>query len=360
MRNPGVLKPQDVNGSEHLVLRRAVLGLGGAVLLAGCATGAKTGGGVQTMQDVPLQDAPVMPTQAQIERAMSGSRSRVVVMQPQEVAASRGAGLPAVAVATLEQMLGRGVEIVDRNVAGRLDAELKRAEMMGNGSAPAYSGGDVADYAISVVMGVAGWGSQEVPASQYVDKKTGKVTYTPRSYTHSARSSMSVRIFEMPSLRLVASIPIDGSVTVSGQPSPASPSQGLDLMRRATENGINEERGPVLNEFSPRGYATERRVKGDFSYIRTTLGKRTGAQIEQEVEIVRLQNSVDPLTKKRSVTEAVIATGVVSDDIGDDHSYVAVKDAKAAGRVRRGDVVRTKFDPSILERGGHLLKRFGF
>lgn len=359
MPNPKVLNSIADISADQAVQRRALLVLGGAVLLGGCATGAKTKGAVLSMKDVPLDDAPVMPTQLQIERATSGSRTRVVVMQPEEVAASRGAGLPAVAIATLEQMLGRGVEIVDRNVAGRLDAELKRAEMTGSGGAPAYSGGDVADYAISVVMGVSGWTSQEVPASQYKDAKTGKITYTPRSFTHGARSSMTVRIFEMPSLRLVSSIPMDSSVTLSGQTAPAGASQGMELMRRATENAINENRGPVLNEFAPRGYATERRVKGDVSYFRTTLGRRTGAKTDQDIEIVRLQNSVDPLTKKRSVNEAVIARGVVSDDIGDEHCYVAVKDAKEAARVRRGDVVRTKFDPSFLEKGGHLLKRFG-
>lgn len=359
MPSPEVSNPIDVMSADHVFLRRTLLVLGGTVFLGGCATGAKTKGAVQGMQDVPLEDAPVMPTKLQIERAMAGSRTRVVVMQPEEVVASRGAGLPAVAIATLEQMLGRGVEIVDRNVAGRLDAELKRAEMMGGGSAPAYSGGDVADFAISVVMGAATWTSQEVAASQYIDKKTGKPVITPRSFTHGARSSMTVRVFEMPSLRLVSSIPMDSSVTVSGQPSPNTQAQGMELMRRATENAINENRGPVLNDFAPRGYATERRVKGDLSYFRTTLGKRTGAKIEQDIEIVRLQTSVDPLTKKRSVNEAIIAKGVVSDDIGDDHSYVAVKDAKEAARVRKGDVVRTKFDPSFFEKGGNFMKRFG-
>ena len=337
------------SAAGEIRMRRTLLMLGGAAFLGGCATGSKSGGAVLSLQDAPMEDAPVMPTKLQIERAMSGRRTRVVVMQPEEAAAARGAGLPAVAVATLEHMLGAGVEIVDRSVAGRLDTELKRAEMAGSGNAPAYSGGDVADYAISVVMGVAGVTSTEVPASQSVDKKTGKAVYTARSFTHRARSSMTVRVFEMPSLRLVSSVPMDSTVTALAQPSPPTPAQAFELMRKATENTINDNRGEILNDFAPRGYATERRVKGDLSYIRTTLGRRTGAKTDQEVEIVRLQTSTDPLTKKASVNEAVIATGVVSDDISDDHSYVAVTDKKEAARVRKGDIVRTKFNLSPTE-----------
>jgi hypothetical protein len=357
--------PNSVNSNSNAVAaavsttqRRALLVVGGGVLLGGCATGAKTGGRIQDLTEAPMEDAPSMPSKQQIERATTNTRSRVVILQPQEAEASRGAGLPAVAIAALEQLLGQGVEIVDRNLAGRLDAELKRAEMAGSGGT-SYTGGDVADFAISLVMGVAGWSFTDNPASQSIDKKTGKMVTTPRNFTHNARSAMTIRVFEMPSLRLISSIPADSSVTLLGQAAPMGPSQGFEQMRRATQNAIAEKRGEVLNDFSPRGYVSERRVKGDLSYFRTTLGRRTGATVEQEIEIIRLQNSVDPLTKVRTVNEAVIAKGVVTDDLSDNHSYVAVKDVKEATRVRRGDVVRTKFNLSTTEKGVGILRKVG-
>lgn len=333
-------------GAPQQWARRWALAAGGAWVLAGCGPKVSLPKRPQEMAALPMQPADVMP---KLDQDSLSRRTRVVVLRPEDSPSARGVGLPEVAAAALESLLGAGgVEVVDRKLATKLESEIKVADMRGSGNMATYSGPEVADFAVSVVMGNASWGSEFIPAASYTDKK-GRVTNTPASHTHRGKSAMTVRIFELPSLRLLVSVPLEGTVSKVGQQSAAGPQQSAGLMRDATEDGIRDAKGPVLNEFSPKGYITERRVHEKVSYFRTLLSKQSGAQKGQSVDIFTLERSVDPLTKRATVNTVQVAKGVVSELVSDEHSYIVVDDEKAAARVRLGDIVRVKHDPSFWD-----------
>lgn len=317
--------------------RRAVV-IAAAALFAGCAS--KKVGSPRDWPTVAMLDAELMP---KLDANSVTRRTRVVVFQPQDSQANRGAGLAEVAAGALQTMLGAGgVEVVDRGLADKLDQELKLIELNDNGNGAAYSGDDVADFAITVAMGTASWGSQFNEGYQYKDNK-GKVITIPASYTHNARSTMTVRIYELPSLRLAQSFPVDGSQSVSGQNVPATPQQGLNLMRRATESGIRGKRNEVLNEFSPKGYVVEHRKhpkKG--SIFQVMLGKQSGAKTGDTVYVFRQEKNTNALTGRVTYNDLKIAEGVVSDVVGDTESWIFVDEEKEARKIRRGDVVKVK------------------
>jgi hypothetical protein len=107
-------------------------------------------------------------------------------------------------------------------------------------------------------------------------------------------------------------------------------------MKAATESGVKSKKSQVLNQFSPKGYITERRVLGDKSIFRVQIGKGTGAKAGDKVEIWTLQkvgNSFD---------EVSLGTGVMSDIVGNEGSWILVGDAKQAARVRKYDFVKVK------------------
>lgn len=323
--------------------------MGGLALLslAGCLTSPKIEGGAAAYSAAPLPDAEVVPVNLDPSR-----RTRVVVLPSNESPSSLGAGLADVASAELETVLGAGgIEVVDRKMASRLDQELKLAEIKGSGT---YGGPEVADYAIRVVMGNAGWSSNFVQPSTKKNILTGKQENVPGGHEHVGTSVMTLRIYTLPSLKLVEALPVDGSVSFGQKPAAATQqANGVDLMRNATATGIRSKRAEVLNEFQPKGYITERRVKEKVSIFRVQLGKNTGAKRGNEVQIWTLQKVGNGLD------EVNLGKGVVSDVVGADGSWIVVSDEQVAARVRKGDYVKVRVSSnpfSLPTSLGDLLK----
>jgi hypothetical protein len=327
----------------RLVNRRTVLA-GAALLLAvgGCAT--TDIGDPDTWPVIDL--APGDPN-IKIPVADIGRRTRVVVLEPEESAGNRGQGLATVATAAIQTVLGSGgVEIIDRSLATRLGQELKLAEM-GGGTA-SYGGPDIADFAIRVVMGNAGFGSVFHEASQYKDKK-GQTVYVPASYTYSARSSLTVRIYQLPSLRLVQSVNAEGTASASDQRREMNQNDGPPLMASATQAGIRAKKADVLNEFSPKGYVEQRRGKEKKTIFKVLLGKQTGSKTGDAVEIYTQRKNESLLTKKVTYDEVLVAKGRISNSLQSDSSWVIVDDPKEAARVRFGDIVKVKHSTSFFD-----------
>jgi hypothetical protein len=329
------------------VSRRGILSAMCVAALGGCAT--TTIEAPDRWPMAQIVNADVMPSQEALSPERLNRRTRVVVMEPAESPAARGHGLPEQASAVLEAVLGKGsVEVVDRRTATRLDQEIRLIETRGGGAG--YSGPEVADYAITVVMGTASYSINAYSeASTYVDKKTGKtVVVTPAGFTHSGRSVMTLRIYELPSLRMVTSIPIDASVSTTPQRDRAGAAQASSMMRAATERGIEGKRAEVLNEFAPRGYISERREKDKKSIFRALISKHTGAKQGDAVEIFTLKASKDGLTGRVATDQTLVAKGRVSNVVGDESSWVIVGDEKEAAQVRRGDIVRVRHSNSMF------------
>lgn len=322
----------------RLQARRAVLAGVALMALGGCTT-TRVDGGAAAWAVVALPDAELKPANADPSRL-----TRVVVLASEDSpSAPRTAGLASVATAGLEAALGAGgVEVVERRLADRLDAELKLAEMSGAGS---YGGPDVADYAIRVVMGNARVDAKYEQASQ--TKIAGRTINRAAGFTSVATSAMTVRIYQVPSLRVVQSIPVEGRHIVMEQPSAGDP---VPLLRTATDRGIGDRKADVLNAFAPKGYITERRVLEKKSIFRVQLGRQTGAKSGDTIEIWTLQKVGS------AYDEVQLGKGVMSDIVGAEGSWILVDDERVAARVRNGDFVKVRHSRSATGVLRDLLK----
>jgi len=302
--------------------RRALVGAAAMLGLAGCVSAPQVK--IDSWTTVEMKGEPNK------QAGGDGSRRTRIVVLPSEEAAGTpgGARLAPRATAAVEQVLsGGGVEIVDRSLAGKLDGELKVAELRGSG---AYGGPDVADFVVRVKMGSARAESSYVQPSSYTDKKTGKTTTIPGGWSNTGRSNMTIEVRALPSLKLVNTIQVEGSVSESQQPGQGN---AVAMVQSATDRGIQSKRTEVLNIFSPKGYITERRVRKDESIFRVQLGKNTGSKPGDTVEIWR-QNSYGD--------EEVVGKGEMSNLVGMEGSWMLVKDQKVANDVRHGDYVKVK------------------
>jgi hypothetical protein len=315
----------------------ALLGLGG------CAT--------TTIKDDPMSwptvsipKAQFMPTDDKLDPSKMG-RTRVVVMPARDSPSYRGQGLADHATAGLEQLVGSTgkVEIVDRKLTDKLDNELKLIEVQGTASA-GYQGPVAADFAVTVELGPSSFNSRYAQAVTLPQKDKPPIVLTPAGFVNSAKAAMTVRVYELPSLRVVMQQAVEGTMSQAGQPVQLNPSQGLNLVRDAITDGISDVKGKLLTELSPRGYVVDRRSKDKKSIFRALISREAGARQGDTVEIFNVrQNTIELGSMRRTSFEEVrVATGKVSNLVNNDFSWIIIEDEKQAAAVRQGDVVRIR------------------
>lgn len=326
----------------------ASLALSAAAALAGCLASAPIIGTDKPPSEwpvVPMESASVMPDPSMMTRERLNRRTRVVVMQPAEIATARGWGLEEVARTSLEALLAAGqIEVVDRRLAGRLENELKLCDM--KGCSQPYRGPEVAEFALLVEMGATNSSTQYEEAL-----KIRKATLSPAGHVGKGESNMIIKIYELPTLRLVNSVNVKGSARTMPQPTPPNQAQLLTAVRKATQDAIESGKVGVLSELIPRGYISERRALEKRSIFRALISRNMGAVKGDKVEIVSLSVSEDPLTKRRMTDRHMVATGFVSEVQSDEASWIIVDDQQQAARIRRGDIVKVvKNQRTLLEK----------
>jgi hypothetical protein len=161
---------------------------------------------------------------------------------------------------------------------------------------------------------------------------------------------MSLKIYQLPALKLVEQMDATGKLNLTNQQRAAGPGDALPLMRGATDGGIKGKRNEVLNEFAPKGYITEKRTKGKEAIFRVQLGKNTGAKKGDKVEIWTLQKAGN------NFDEVSLGTGIMTNIIGNDGSWILVDEEKVANRVRKFDYVKVKMGGGFLDSLNNLMK----
>ncbi len=312
--------------------------------LGGCATTQIDD--PNTWQTVRIDRAQYAPSDAEMMSPENANRrTRVIVMQARDSPSYRGQGLSEHATAGLEQLVGSTgkVEIVDRKLGDKLDNELKLIEVQGTASS-GYTGPKVADFAVTVELGPSSFNSRYQQAITLPQKDKPPLVLTPAGFVNSAKASMTVRVYELPSLRVALQEAVEGSVSQAGQPVQITPSQGLNLVRGAIDDGISDVKGKLLTELSPRGYIIDRRTKEKKSIFRALISRQTGAKQGDTVEIFSVRQNVIELgtVRRTSFEEVRVATGRVSNVVTNDFSWIIVDDEKQAAAIRQGDLVRVK------------------
>ena len=104
----------------------------------------------------------------------------------------------------------------------------------------------------------------------------------------------------------------------------------------------------IKNRFAPKGYVEEHRVdeQGSTHIFRTSLGERNGAQAGLELRILRVQYMTTGDGRKAR-DEREIGRGVITSEIGEDHSWISVKTSAIQQPLLEGDLVRGVYKDSF-------------
>jgi hypothetical protein len=271
---------------------------------------------------VGLDDSLVRTAQGQIRRALEG------------IAAESGAA------------------VIDRSLQnlGAIKTEGVLSEFEGHES-EAVTG---ADYALTTRFAIYRYSSSWEKPFKFIWQDPSDVAGKPGTCTHKAEIGLDVQVIEIGSNdRVNKTFALSNSAEQEtkdlDQSCPFSQVNMAVLFETALDEALSCLELPLGSLLAPRGHVNAHRKapEAERHIYRISLGSAEGIHAGETVEIRREQRTASP-TGEESRSERVIATGVVTDQVMPEMSWISVDPSKATDEILDGDVVRPVFQKGLL------------
>ncbi len=305
-------------------------------ILYGCASQISN---IAEFRPVVLQKSPLMPTEAQL----NGHRPKVVVFEIEDggnVVASQAA-LGRSLTGDIENVLSSRAELIDRKAASKLKDEitLVEANQIDSEEGSEITGPEIADYGISGKITNAGFTHRFKEGSSWTDKK-GINHYTAPTFRYTAKVSGVLKIFQIPSLKVVKTISFSDN---KGRTEEARSSQQYAerddaMVLGAGADAIQSSRIMLENFFGKRGYVVDARRKGERIIYKVTFGRNDGIQPGKECDIYSALESINQITGKKTYEQVKLCEGIVTNLVSPDTAWIEVDNGDSL--LKLGDEVR--------------------
>jgi uncharacterized lipoprotein YmbA len=322
-----------------------------ALCLAGCAS-APSDKEVNAYVTVPMADAEIMPKQEEMK-----ANTKVVVVDAADGddRLAQTGKLGTHLTRQVEDLLAkRGIEVMDDALAPKLDEELRKAEALNNGKSEGYTGPKVAKYALKPQITLSNYAAVYKQGRQLTGKLEllGALMNSAPGYEHSASVKAVVRVFELPTLKLIAAINLEGSANQSDARQGANDRLGEALLKDAATDAVRKGSAELLNVFAAQGQVLQRRLNAEKkqSVFQVSIGKTDGLKAGDTVEFFS-QRPADNggAASSPSIETVNVAKGEVSSMLlQDGTAWVVLDNEDLATRIRRGDLVKLKHTRSLL------------
>ncbi len=266
---------------------------------------------------------------------------------------SKAANLPSIMADSVENSLVGAVSIF--NTTNREKKEfmeiLNKCELEG---ACKFNKNKPLDYAI---MGsINSVDVEGVFVQEHKDKNriTGKEYSVPDRCNYTATISGSIKIFSFPTVELVSSLILKKNLSKAVDTKDSKcPHNTSGLIRETAEKAIQDIISDVKNQMPPKGYVIERRVNvkdANTKYIfRLSIGTKLGLKAGDEVKIYTLETLKDQFAKKDIIAKREIATGKVTDQIGEQYSWIIIDDPVKAEKIKMGDYIKINYPAGFFK-----------
>jgi hypothetical protein len=297
--------------------------------LAGCVN--LPGKAASAVREIELDKSDVPARRDWIE----GQRVKVIVtpVEGGDFHAARHAQIDALLSRGLERAVDEaGAEVIDRALASRLKDELRLAEARGSGN---FEGPAVAHFAVKPSfekVAINSLREEKGLFSKLVSKKD-----EPPSYKHQLVVEGSVRVYELPNMKLVQTLQFAESFGEQNA-LPGLPNADARL-REAFEKAFLRVRSDFKNLVAPRGAVVRKGMTEGGVVFQLMIGREHRVEPRSKVRIVSVSASGD---------ESPVAEATVTSDIAARSAWVSVGDPLAAAKVREGDLGRLVIDDSLL------------
>jgi hypothetical protein len=298
-----------------------------ALALSGCAS--LTGKSVSNIHEIGLERAAVQPPKDWIE----GARVKVVI-SPTEgkewPMVQQAMLLPLFAQAVEKSVEESGSEVVDRSLNTSLRDEMRLAEAKGSGN---FEGPAAAHFVVKPAFTKVTVNSpREVPGmlSNLLTKKG------PPVYNHALEVEGRIRIYEIPSMRLIETLQIKEEQKEDNT-SPHLADTEVRL-RQAFERAYERVRSDFKNLIAPRGAVVKKGLTDSGTVFQIMIGSDHKVKPRDKVKVFSLGGGA----------ETQIAEGVVTGDVAQRNCWISIEDPKSAARLREGDMARLVIEDGWL------------
>jgi hypothetical protein len=248
---------------------------------------------------------------------------------------------------SVEQSLVGAVNVINTSNEQKKDflKILKKCELEGNCK---FSGDKLLDYAVMGSINSVDVVGEFIRAHKAKNIFTGKEYTVPNKCKYNVTVSGSIKIYSFPNVELVSSLPIRRSMLQSMDANYSAQCSNLNsnaiaLTRKAGQKAIEDISTKLKNQMAPKGYIVERRFKENGSkktYIfRLSLGTNMGLKEGDEVKIYSLETLSDKLLGREIISKRIIALGKVTNQLGEQYSWIVIDDPAKAEKIRMGDFV---------------------
>jgi hypothetical protein len=240
------------------------------------------------------------------------------------------------------------VILQDRSAFKKLAKEISLAELNSTGS---YTGPKQVEYAITGDIETAEFFSKYRAAQSVMDASSGTYIYIPASTKYKAKVSGNIKIYKIPSLEIVTTVPFADTESFSENGRGSNNSRlANNLLRKAAVNSIKKSSHKLQNFFSEKrkAYILEKRNKKKQSIFQISLGKKSGIRPDQKVAIFSKRKQINNLTDESYFEDILLGTGVISNVVNNNTAWIFVKDAEVANKVLLGDYVTVEFKKPLF------------
>lgn len=306
---------------------------------------------------------------------LAGKPAKIVVfaLDEHDNLIAKQTGLGESMANNIENILSKNklAELVDRKAAIKLEKEIALSEMNKTGS---YKGPLVADYAISGSISNAGFTSKYSNGSTYYNPKNGQFISIPPSYTYSSEVSGNIKIYELPSLKVLKNIEMSGKkvrkenvqqsgglsiggIQIGGKKL-AGATRDDNLVRKAGEDALDNVSVDIKNALAKKGYILEKRTLKNKVIFKISLGSEDGIKHGDKFEISGQYEVQNPITEEVEIERKIITQGSIADLINPKSCWVVIDKKEKASAIRLGDMVKMKYKKSPFKKITKTIKSF--
>ncbi|SQH74578.1 conserved protein of unknown function [Shewanella benthica] len=330
------------------MLKNIIVLLAVLVVITGCKSTPSNVCSVSTRVELPVSGHVVKGT----------ASTKVVVFEPDlKIDTSAAKQITASFYQSLrEQVDMTGSKMVDRDLAKKLKSELQIAEASGRYST---EGVPIADYAIFTDIGVANFSREFKAAHNSYDPIEDKRVYVAAACNFEATIEASTRIVSLPDLLTLDQIQFVGdqsfSFDTTNSRCPISQDQVNSMIAKAAKYAVTRN-DDLKNMLAPRASIVEMRQCEAGTMVRIDMGSLQGVVPEWEVDFITHEKVINYAGEVEIETSGY-GEGVVINSaehgIKPNYSWVII-DKEMAGKVKRGDTVKVKFESACNSIGSFL------
>jgi hypothetical protein len=309
-------------------------------------------------QKAPLLETKFMPS----KEAVMGKPAVIAVfpLETNDMPVAEKINLGSSMAVDIENILTKDkiVELADRKAFQKLRQEVELSEMK---SDKIYEGPIVADYIISGSISRTNFTSKYISGRHNFNANTGSYSYIPPKWRYNAEVSGNIKIYELPSLRVVENFEIRGKsqMTENAGSKTKVKTEDESLIKKTSKEALDYISADLKNFFSQKGYILEKKVLGRRTIFKTSLGSRSGAKPGDKIIILAKKEEENELAARNEIIEQTIAEGSISDIINQAFSWIIITNEKDIAKIRLGDIVQIKYKKSFWQKHGGVIKGAG-